>query len=102
MLDKVHIPKFFKSFFFITAFSVFVWWLFFDRNDLITQIRMINKIENLKNEKEFYQEKINEIERAGENFQNDSTLQEKFAREKYLMKKDGEDVYIIVEEDRED
>ncbi len=59
---------------------------------------MSNKVRSLENEKEFYQEKIAEVEKDRKELMTNKELLEKFAREKYLMKKDKEDIFIIQEE----
>ncbi len=72
--------------------------LFLDSNDLISRIKMSNKIRSLENEKEFYLEKIAEVEEDRKELMTNKELLEKFAREKYLMKKETEDIFIIQEE----
>lgn len=59
---------------------------------------MSNKIRSLENEKEFYQEKIAEVDKDRKELMTNKELLEKFAREKYLMKKETEDIFIIQEE----
>jgi cell division protein DivIC len=59
---------------------------------------MSNKLRSLENEKEFYQEKIAEVEKDRKELMTNKELLEKFAREKYLMKKETEDIFIIQEE----
>jgi cell division protein FtsB len=72
--------------------------LFFDSNDLLTQFKLSSKQSELESSKEFYEEKIIEVKNDKEALLNDKALLEKIAREKYLMKKENEDVYIVVEE----
>jgi len=60
---------------------------------------MSYKLRTLKNEKEYYQEKIKEVEKDKKELMGNDALLEKFAREKYLMKKPGEDIFIIEEKD---
>ena len=72
--------------------------LAFDSNDLINQIKLNRKLSTLKSQKEYYLEKIEEVKQDREELLSNTELLEKFAREKYLMKKDTEDLYIIVEE----
>jgi cell division protein FtsB len=71
--------------------------IFLDSNDLISRYRMGAKLRALENEKEYYQEKISEVEKDRQELMTDKELLEKFAREKYLMKKPTEDVFIIQE-----
>jgi cell division protein FtsB len=68
------------------------WMFFFDGNDLGTQMRLKNKLVSLNQEKIQLREKIVQSTNALEALREDK---EKFAREKYYMKKDGEDVFII-------
>ena len=72
--------------------------LFFDSNDLISQIKLSNKQQELENAKEFYESKILEVKNDREALLSNDELLEKLAREKYLMKKESEDIYIIEEE----
>jgi len=60
---------------------------------------MSSKLRSLEREKEFYQDKISEVEKDRAELLNNKELLEKFAREKYLMKKESEDLFIIQEED---
>lgn len=53
---------------------------------------------SLEGEREYYQEKILEVEKDREELLGTRELLEKFAREKYLMKKESEDIFIVVEE----
>lgn len=90
------IPKFFRSFYFITGMLFLVWMLFFDSNDFITQYRMSRQLRILEQDKEHYLEKMAEVQQDREELMGNPELLEKFAREKYLMKRPGEDVFIIV------
>lgn len=98
-LDRV--PKFFKSFYFLVGFFFLVWLLFFDSNDLFTQSKLSKKNRELQESKEFYEDKILEVKNDREALLTDEEALEKLAREKYLMKKDSEDVYIIVEKTKD-
>lgn len=92
------IPPVFRNFYFLTALLFLIWMIFFDSNDIITQFRLSNKQSELESSKEFYEEKIIEVKNDKEALTNDKDLLEKIAREKYLMRKENEDVYIVVEE----
>lgn len=96
MLKKL--PRALRNFYIVTGLCFFVWMLFLDSNDLISRFKMSNKIRSLENEKEFYQEKIAEVEKDRKELMTNKELLEKFAREKYLMKKETEDIFIIQEE----
>jgi cell division protein FtsB len=64
--------------------------------------RVLNKqIDELENNKEYYQSEIAKDSLKIQQLQNENMI-EKYAREKYFMKKDSEDIYIIeYEEDKE-
>ena len=72
---------------------------FLDSNDLISRFRMNSKLSSLEDEREYYVEKIKEVEKDRTELMTNKELLEKFAREKYLMKKESEDVFVVVEED---
>jgi len=93
------LPPAFRNFYFVTAVSFLAWMLFLDSNDLISRFKMSSKLRSLEREKEFYQEKISEVEKDRTELLTNKELLEKFAREKYLMKKESEDLFIVQEED---
>lgn len=93
------LPSAFRNFYFVTSISFLVWMLFLDSNDLISRFKLGAKLRNLNREKEYYQVKIADVQKDREELMTDRELLEKFAREKYLMKKETEDIFIIQEED---
>lgn len=95
IMDKI--PKIFKNFYFVASAVFLIWMLFIDGNDLVSQWRLSSKYSDLVKEKEYYQEKIKEVEMDREGLMSDDELLEKFARERYLMKKESEDLFVVVE-----
>lgn len=93
------LPPAFRNFYFVTGISFLAWMFFLDSNDLISRFKLGAKLRNLNREKEYYQEKIADVQKDREELMTDRELLEKFAREKYLMKKETEDIFIIQEED---
>jgi cell division protein DivIC len=84
--------------FILTALVFFLWLLLFDQNNLVERRKSAREYDQLLQEKDYYQKKIEEDrKRIGELKTNSDNL-EKFAREQYLMKKDNEDIFIIVDE----
>jgi cell division protein FtsB len=96
-VKKITLPKFTKNFYFITGLSLFVWMLFFDVNDFISQYKWKRKYERLLKEKAYYEELNNSLKQQIKDY-NKSENFEKFAREKHLLQKPNEDIFIIVEE----
>lgn len=95
-------PAFTKNFFFITGITFLVWMVFFDTNDLISQFQLRSKVQELEDKKKYYTEKIKEVRKDREELISNPQLLEKFAREKYLMKRKSEEVYIVTGEDAGD
>lgn len=89
------LPKFTRNFYFVFTFFFLIWMLFFDSNDLIEQFRLRKKLKSLEEQKEFYMKKIEEVKKEREELFGNSESLEKYAREKYFMKRRGEDIYII-------
>lgn len=90
------ILTFIKNKFFLVTVGLIVWLLFFDKNDLFTQMDLIQKRNKLKAERDYYIEEIKKNKQALLELETNKKSLEIFAREKYLMKKDNEDVYVIV------
>ncbi|HSK13360.1 MAG TPA: septum formation initiator family protein [Phnomibacter sp.] len=72
-----------------------VWMLFFDEKDYFTQLKRKQELEDLHAKMEYYKTEIEETRLQVEALDRDPAMLEKFAREKYFMKRDNEDVYII-------
>jgi len=86
-----------KNKYFIVSVAFLVWLVFFDQNNIISQIKLSRKLKQLKQQKEYYENEIRANEKATLELTSDTEQLEKYAREKYLMKKDNEDLYIIEE-----
>ena len=84
------LPPLFRNFYVVASISFVVWLTFLDSNDLISRFKLGAKMRSLQNEKEYYQEKITEVEKDRKELLTNKELLEKFAREKYLMKKETE------------
>jgi cell division protein DivIC len=95
MLNKL--PKQFRNFYIITTAIFLLWMLLLDSNNLISRFQLSGKLNSLENERGYYEEKIKEVEKDHNEVFGDRESLEKFAREKYLMKKESEDIYIVVE-----
>ncbi|MBT3872355.1 MAG: septum formation initiator family protein [Flavobacteriaceae bacterium] len=71
---------------------------FFDTNSFFIHQELNDDINKLENNKKVYQEEIKN-DKVFIDKMKDSNEIEKFAREKYYLKKDNEDIYIIEHED---
>ena len=89
------------NFYVASGLGLLLWMTFFDANDLPTQIRNWWKLRELDEEAKFFQTKIKDVQTKRQEVLGNDQLREKFARENYLMKKPGEDVFVIVDEQNE-
>lgn len=69
--------------------------LFFDRNDVFTQMQRRSELNELKQSKTYFEKQIAENKKFSNDLQFNAQAIEKYAREKYLMKRDNEDLFII-------
>jgi cell division protein DivIC len=92
------IPSWLKNKYFLTAAGFAVWTLFVDDRDLVTtEFRHKVELKKLEQSKKYYEAQITAVKYELEQLKSDPTLLEKYAREKYLMKRDNEDVYLVRE-----
>ena len=75
-----------------------VWMFFFDTNSFLIHQELNEDIKKLENNKKVYQDEIENDKLFIEKMK-DSNEIEKFAREKYYLKKENEDIYLIEHED---
>lgn len=95
------IVELFSNKYFLVSICFVAWMLFFDRNDLLSQYEYRSQLNKFKNEKAFYIAEIEKVKTDLDELSTNRERLEKFAREKYLMKKDDEDVYVIIREKSE-
>lgn len=85
-----------KNKYFLTIVGLLVWLIFFDKNDVFTQYDLIKKCHKLQKEKLYYLSEIDHNVANLNDLRNNKKSLETFSREKYLMKKENEDVYVFV------
>ncbi|WP_324675683.1 FtsB family cell division protein [Hymenobacter sp. GOD-10R] len=90
------VPRFFRSFYFVTGLGFLVWMFMFDANDLVKQYEMYSKWRELQTERDYYLKNIESVKKDRAELLSSPELLEKFAREKYIMKRPGEDVFVLV------
>lgn len=79
-----------------TAFFV-VWMLFFDHNDLFVQHSRNAELNELMARKDYYQGQIDKTRAELGQMKKSTASLERMAREKYMMKKDDEDLFLVTE-----
>jgi hypothetical protein len=100
MLKKI-IP-YLKNKYVITTVAFIVWITFFDRNDLITQYKLRSQLNKLEEEKSFFIDEIKKDSLQLQELKTNSVKLEQFGREKYLMKKDEEEIFVVVTKNKEE
>jgi hypothetical protein len=92
--DKI--PPFLKNKYLLTGAAFLILMLFLDRNNLISQYKMRRELSGLRKELQFFRDQAEKDSIELSRLLGDSLELEKLGREKYLMKRDSEDIYIIV------
>ena len=97
-----HIPAWIRNKYFI-ALAVFAGiQLFFDKNDVFTQAARSRQLRELEESKQYFTDRISAERKDLEELKSNPGALEKFAREKYLMKKEEEDLFIVPEKPETD
>ena len=99
-MDKFSsILRFFGRYKYIITLLVFgVIIVFLDENSILRRMEVANEARNTRNEIEKYRKDFEESTLRLNELDADSNSIERIAREKYLMKKPNEDVYVFEED----
>jgi cell division protein DivIC len=90
------IPSWLRNKYVLTAIGFAVWILFFDGRDFITtHFREKEELNKLEQSKKYYEGQIATTKLELEQLKSNPALLEKYARERYLMKRDNEDLFLI-------
>jgi len=90
--------RIFRNKYILTLLVLIVWLLVFDRNNLIDRVKYLKALDEMEEQKIYYIEKIRHDSARLDELRTNAENLEKFAREQYLMKKENEDIFVIVEE----
>ncbi len=89
------IPTFIRNKYFVALCVFLVWMFFFDTNTFTAQFNRKQQLSEMKAQKAYYLEEKETVTEELERMTNDNATLERFAREKYYMKKKNEDVFVI-------
>jgi cell division protein FtsB len=89
------IPSWLKNKYAITVVIFIVWLSFFDQNNFLVQYDFKKELRTLEQDKAFYLEEIKKTRTELNELTTNPVTLEKFAREKYLMKKDNEEIFVF-------
>lgn len=93
----LQLPSWLRNKYFISFAAFAVWMLFFDEKDIFTMSHHRQELRILQQSKKYYTAAINKEETELQNLKNNPATLEKYAREKYYMKRDNEDLFLIPE-----
>lgn len=82
----------------ITVVVFMVWISFFDQNNFFTQYDFVKELESLEKDKAFFIEELTKTRQELNDLTTNPVTLEKFAREKYFMKKDNEEIFVFEQE----
>ena len=92
-----HIPSWLKSKYVLTVIGFAVWMLFFDDRDVYnTYFKQRSELNTLQDNKVYFEKQITATSKELDQLKINAATIEKYAREKYLMKRDNEDLFVVV------
>ncbi len=92
------IPAWLRNKYVLTALGFTIWILFIDDRDFIsTHFRHNLELQKLETGKQLLEQEILSVKTELDQLKKNPATLEKYAREKYRMKKDNEDVFLIPE-----
>ncbi|MCK5136482.1 MAG: septum formation initiator family protein [Bacteroidales bacterium] len=86
-----------KNKYVLTIFVFAIWILFFDQNNMVDRMKMSGEIRQLEQDSQYYNEQIRKDSTRLHELTTDKDNLEKYAREQFLMKKENEDVFVVIE-----
>ena len=89
------IPTWLKNKYAFSIFVFIIWVSFFDQNNLMNQYSYRSELNELKNQKDYFNQEIAITSQELEDLTKNPATLEKFARENYFMKKENEEVFVI-------
>lgn len=90
-----------RNFYTATLVAWLVWILVLDNNNLRVVVSNRMKMKELEKEKSVLKEKIGQVKKERDEVFGNPKMLEKWAREKFMMRRPNEDVYVIIDENNE-
>lgn len=97
-MKNIRIPKLLKNKYGIALVLFSTWMLVFDENNLYRQIKITVEYQKMKKERLYFEKEIQDNATGVKKLSDDPELLEKLARERYMMKKANEDVFLVIPE----
>lgn len=96
MINKI--PYWLKNKYAYTLLFFIIWVCFIDQNNIMTAYSYNVELQNLETEKAYFNEAIEKTSKELFDLTENPATLEKFARENYFMKKEGEEVFVFTTE----
>ncbi len=91
-----HIPAFLKNKYLLAGAGFLILMFFFDSKDFAFTYGQVKKLKNLQQSELHLTKQIDDTRKELDLLKTNAQTIEKYAREKYLMKKDNEDLFIVL------
>jgi cell division protein FtsB len=95
------LPSFLKNRYSLVLLFLITYITFFDAHDLISQIKIKSDIRQMEEEIEFLEGDTEKAEKQIRELTTNKASLEKFAREQYRMKRENEEIFVIIKEEKE-
>ncbi|MBX2952928.1 MAG: septum formation initiator family protein [Leadbetterella sp.] len=98
---KNHLLSFVARYrFYVISTAVLLGWLaFFDRSNLIKQGEMQLQLNQVEDDIAYYEDELQKVREEEKDVLGSKASMEKYAREKYFLKREGETVFVLVDEE---
>jgi len=93
MIQKI--PNWLKNKYAFSVLFFLVFVSFFDQNNIMTQYSYHSQLKTLESEKDYFNQAIEKTSKELDDLTKNPATLEKFARENYFMKKEGEEVFVF-------
>ncbi len=94
--------KVFKNKYLLAGLVFATWMVFFDRNDIPLQVKKRAELSGLQSSEKQKTKQIADTREELKMLKTNPATLEKYAREKYMMKKDNEDLFILISDEKKD
>jgi cell division protein DivIC len=84
-----------RNFYVVVGGVALVWVLFFDRYNFLDRLQTQLRIKELRSDLAFFKAERDNIEETRNMLESDIVEIERFARERYMMKRENEDLFLI-------
>lgn len=93
------LPKFFRNKFTLTFLGFLVWMFFFDAHHIFSRAKSMRELREARQQVAYYKQQIAQTEKDLSLLFSSNESIERFARERFYLKRDDEEVYLLAEEE---